>query len=419
MRYYSLVFIFLLASAGLLAQAPKISNLSVTGENIKWYDSPTGGTEYTSPATTNLVNGQIYYASQTVNGVESATRMAVSANLVTQEAPTPGTHTPSQTQIVWNWNTATGAAGYKWSTANDYGGALPMGNVLTTTETGLTCNTAYTRYVWAYNASGCVSAVTTLTQATTACLPTVTTTGVTSVTWSAASSGGNVTSDGGATVTSRGVCWSTSVNPTTANSKTSNGSGTGAYSSSITGLNYLTTYHVRAYAVNSAGTAYGNDVSFTTPLAIGCSYQGGIVAYINGTGLHGFVAASSDQSTGYFWSNIQASWIGTTGTDIGNGWSNTISIISQSGHTSSAAQLCRNYSGGGYNDWYLPSRDELIQMYSNRSVIGGFSGSSFYWSSSEWTGTGGQNGRALYFGDGITYYKFKYNTYYVRAVRSF
>nr|NQU92552.1 hypothetical protein [Bacteroidota bacterium] len=66
--------------------------------------------------------------------------------------PITGTHVPSATQIVWNWNTVSGATGYKWNTTNDYGSAEDMGTAITKTETGLTCNTAYTRYAWAYNA---------------------------------------------------------------------------------------------------------------------------------------------------------------------------------------------------------------------------------------------------------------------------
>ncbi len=95
---------------------------------------------------------------------------------------------------------------------------------------------------------------------------TVTTTDPSSVTSTSASSGGNVTADGGATVTAKGVCWSTSVNPTISNSKTSDGTGTGSFTSSITGLTAGTTYHVRAYATNSAGTGYGGDISFITSL---------------------------------------------------------------------------------------------------------------------------------------------------------
>jgi hypothetical protein len=169
MKPYLFIFGLLLASFSSLAQTPTISSLVVAGSNIKWYDSPAGGTQYTSPGTTNLVNGQIYYASQTVNGVESTARVAVTANLTIVAAPATGTHTPAQTQVIWNWNSVSGATGYKWSTTNLYSGATDQGTAITTTETGLTCNTAYTRYAWAYNASGCVSAVTTLTQTTSAC----------------------------------------------------------------------------------------------------------------------------------------------------------------------------------------------------------------------------------------------------------
>jgi hypothetical protein len=79
-----------------------------------------------------------------------------------------------------------------------------------------------------------------------------------------ATCGGDITSDGGAPVTSRGVCWSTSANPTITNSNTSDGTGTGSFESSITGLMPNTTYFVRAYATNSAGTTYGNEQTFTT-----------------------------------------------------------------------------------------------------------------------------------------------------------
>jgi uncharacterized protein (TIGR02145 family) len=99
----------------------------------------------------------------------------------------------------------------------------------------------------------------------TAVLPVLTTTTVTAIASTTATSGGNITSDGGASVTARGVCWSTSLNPTTALiTKTTNGTGTGSFTSSLTGLTANTTYYVRAYATNSVGTAYGTQVSFTT-----------------------------------------------------------------------------------------------------------------------------------------------------------
>jgi uncharacterized protein (TIGR02145 family) len=94
--------------------------------------------------------------------------------------------------------------------------------------------------------------------------PELTTAGVSAITQTTAECGGNVTSDGGAAVTARGVCWSTSPTPTIADDTTVNGSGTGSFTSSITGLTAGTSYYVRAYATNSAGTGYGSSEPFTT-----------------------------------------------------------------------------------------------------------------------------------------------------------
>lgn len=94
--------------------------------------------------------------------------------------------------------------------------------------------------------------------------PTVSTTAATSITGFGAVSGGNVTADGGFSVTSRGVCWSTSSNPTIADNNTNDGSGKGAFASNITGLARITKYYMRAYATNAKGTAYGDEKSFTT-----------------------------------------------------------------------------------------------------------------------------------------------------------
>ncbi len=96
-------------------------------------------------------------------------------------------------------------------------------------------------------------------------LATVTTTNVSGITTNSAISGGNVSNDGGATVTQRGICWGTATNPTIGNNASSDGTSTGTYTSQITGLAMNTTYFVRAFATNSVGTAYGSEMSFTTP----------------------------------------------------------------------------------------------------------------------------------------------------------
>ena len=87
---------------------------------------------------------------------------------------------------------------------------------------------------------------------------------VTDLTSTTATSGGTVSADAGASVTARGVCWSITSNPTIDNSKTTDGSGIGAFTSAITGLTSGTTYYVRSYATNSVGTTYGPEISFTT-----------------------------------------------------------------------------------------------------------------------------------------------------------
>ena len=87
---------------------------------------------------------------------------------------------------------------------------------------------------------------------------------LTDISTSSVTSGGIVMNDGGANITNRGVCWSTSPNPTISNNLTSDGTGIGSYQSTITGLSTGTMYYIRAYATSSAGTSYGNEFSFTT-----------------------------------------------------------------------------------------------------------------------------------------------------------
>jgi len=223
------------------------------------------------------------------------------------------------------------------------------------------------------------------------------TTAASSITETTSSNGGVISNDGGASVTARGVAWSTSTAPTISDSYTTDGTGTGTFTSSLTGLSGSTTYYVRAYATNSAGTAYGAEVSFTTAAfsgSIGDAYQGGKVAYILQSGdpgyvageVHGLIAATSDQSTGIIWNNDGTKATrGATGIVIGTGLANTNAIINKQGEpaTSYAAGLARAYTGGGYTDWYLPSKEELNKLYINRVAIGGFA-NAWYWNSTEY-----------------------------------
>ncbi len=153
-------------------------------------------------------------------------------------------------------------------------------------------------------------------------LPAVTTSLLTNITTTAATSGGDVTSDGGATVNVRGVCWSTSSNPTLANSYTNDGSGTGTFVSSITGLATNTLYYVRSYATNSEGTAYGNEVSFTTLPVFTCgssitiNHVAGSVAPVTKTVTYGTVTNIPGETTKcWITSNLGADHQATAKTD--------------------------------------------------------------------------------------------------------
>ena len=134
----------------------------------------------------------------------------------------------------------------------------------TVNMTGLSLSTTYYVRAYAINSQGTAYGEEVNFTTNAVGMPTVTTANVTNIAMNTATCGGNVTNAGGGTVTARGVCWSTSSNPTISNSHTTNGTGTGSFTSSITGLSPNTTYYVRAYATNSAGTAYGNQRTFTT-----------------------------------------------------------------------------------------------------------------------------------------------------------
>ena len=209
---------------------------------------------------------------------------------------------------------------------------------------------------------------------TPAVLPIVTTTAVSNIMKNSASSGGDVTYDGGASITGRGVCWSTSHNPTTANSHTSDSTGTGVFVSSLTGLNPQTTYYVRAYAINSVGTAYGNEETFTSQNVCGGDTSVtdidnntyGIVAigtqcwmkenlrttrYPNGA-LIATGYANTSSSTGYYYHIM-----GNSGNDAVYGlaynWVAAMNGEAQSNSIPSGVQ------GVCPNGWHLPSKAEV------------------------------------------------------------
>ena len=167
----------------------------------------------------------------------------------------------------------------------------------------------------------------------------------------------------------------------------------------------------------------------TTPPAVGDSYQGGVIFYILQSGdpgyvngeTHGLIAATSDQGLEIPWWNGSYVVTGATATALGTGSENTTLIISAQGNTGTyAAKACADYSvtvdGVTYDDWYLPSNNELNELHSARDVIPAFKPYNYlYWSSTEYD----SNNAWVWYTNTIIWGIDKKWSYAVRAIRSF
>jgi hypothetical protein len=250
-------------------------------------------------------------------------------------------------------------------------------------------------------------------------MPTLTTVAATNMTQNAATSGGNITNDGSSPITQKGVCWRTTTAPTIADSKTTDGTGIGSFTSNMTGLIPNTTYYVRAYATNALGTGYGNEISFTTvqTIAIGQTYEGGLIFYVDATGQHGLIAADKDQGA-LNW-GCQYTLISGTATALGTGLANTNAIVNQCSKPNIAARICSDLVLNGKSDWYLPSKDELNLLHQNLYLrnIGNLQ-TGRYWSSSQYNA---QFAYCQLFNLNVNqlYYDKDLIAYSVRAIRTF
>lgn len=313
--------------------------------------------------------------------------------------------------------------GHCWSTLSDPDitlehtslGNLSSGNFFTSDLTDLEPGIEY--YVRPYATVDNTPVYGSQISFTTTVLPVVITKPVTAVTENTASIGGEITSNGATEVTACGVCWSNESNPTIEDNVASGTLGAAVFECELAGLTKSTIYFAKAFATNSYGPAYGQEVSFITlPIvfSVGQSWGGGIIFYVDSTGQHGFISATEDQGKASW--GCSETFIGGTSTGLGTGKDNTDIILKGCGEGNTAARICKDLVLNGYSDWFLPSRDELYMMYEQRNVIGGFKDDN-YWSSSEtnatfayrcWFVTGSFNSQA-----------YKYFPVFVRAARAF
>ena len=329
--------------------------------NANHVSAGTGGNGNYSCSMTGLVPITTYYVrAYATNSEGTAYGNTVS---FTTLAPTVATITTTSVTNITQNSAASGgnvtadggatvtARGVYWSTSqnptvsNSHTTNGSGTGSFTSSMTGLTAGTTYYVRAYATNSAGTAygNQVSFTTPAT---LPTVSTTTVTSITSTSATSGGNVTATGGASVTARGVCWSTSQNPTVSNSHTTNGSGTGSFTSSMTGLTAGTTYYVRAYATNSAGTAYGNQVSFTTNASVPTVTTTSVTNITQNTATSGgnvtATGGASVTARGVCWSTSQNPTVSNSHTTNGSGTGSFTS--SMTGLTAGTTYYVRAYA---------------------------------------------------------------------------
>ncbi len=262
----------------------------------------------------------------TLKGTKIASFRFGNNPLVTTTAATSVTATTATLNGTVNPNGLSTTYYFQWGTSTSYGnlttstsaGSATSTFPVTANITGLIPGTPYHFRLVAVNSDGTTNG-NNFTFTTGAA--TVTTATISSITSTTAVSGGNVVSDGGLSVTARGVCWNTSANPTIANSKTTNGSGTGSFSSSITGLSANTPYFLRAYATNSAGTFYGNELTFTTSCGTITTFP-----YVENFATSTIPACYTFQNTGYgitnLWTSSSTNNAGGTAYEMNATWQN-------------------------------------------------------------------------------------------------
>ncbi len=262
----------------------------------------------------------------------------------------------STTQVNLSWtDKSTNETGFKVQRKTGSGAYADIATVnkdiTTYSDNGLTPATTYTYRVYAYNSTGASLSYTNEVTVTTFGSAVLTTTAITNISNTSAKSGGTITSDGGSPITARGIVWSTTSNPTVAlTTKTIDGTGTGSFISNLTGVTANTTYYVRAYATNSAGTSYGNEVSFKT---LNVDITTGLVAF------YPFNGNANDES-------------GNNNNGVVNGATLTTDRFGNTG---------KAYSFDGLNTFIEVASNSSLQLTSNYTLNGWFNANVFFYSS--------------------------------------
>lgn len=499
-------------------------NSGITVSNYAGITNDGSGTSSFSSYMSGLTQGTSYYvkayATNSIgtgygDAIPFTTQQSVTVPIVSTTTPysIASTTAYSGGSVSYSGSGSIIERGVCWNTS----GSPNYNNLKTTDGTGTGSFTSFmsgllpstTYYVRAYaKASGIVNGFTvsavgygnelSFTTTSSGNVPTLATEAVASISTNSAVSGGTISSDGGSSILSKGVQWSLDSGFSAIDGSTNDGTGSSSFTSNISGLDCLTSYYIRAYATNSTGTGYGNVRSFTTTsnatatitgfssvtstsftancdvtsscsnitsrgiiyslspgvtfpsnsqicgsgtgtynctpyttlspsttyyvksyavvngsaiylslestvttlaippfdpctLSVGDSYGGGIVAYIFQSGdpgyvsgeCHGIIAATSDQGTAAYFGCYGSNLSGASSMLLKGGEQNTIDIVTGCSDSGTSARLCYDYSSGSYSDWWLPSLNELLKLYTNRALIGGFNISAAYSSSSE------------------------------------
>ncbi len=393
---------------------------------IRAYAVNAAGTHYSTQQTITTTSGLPVLTTATVSNITATT--AQSGGNITSD----GGFSVTARGVCWNTMGNPDLNGSHTTNGTGIGS-------FTANLTNLTPGTTYHVRAYATNSTGTVYG-NEQTFTTNDGLPHVTTGTVSNITATSAVCSGNVISDGGVAVTAKGFCWSTAQYPSISGSHSNEGSGVGSFNGSLTNLNIATTYYVRAYATNSTGTVYGDQISFTTGSGLptvttttptlngNTATSGGNVISDGGFPVtargicYGSILdpdltstynhTSNGSGTGHFSSQfniqngdgviyIRAYATNSNGTVYGQQESivlayDTLPTFTYNGHTykvapdpgytflywTDANSYCEGLSYAGFSDWRLPTKEELQVMCANKQNIGGFASNWVYWSGS-------------------------------------